>query len=116
MPNLILKPKKFDHSAVATLLEDLNIGRRDSVKLTIQAGFASAHVKRADGRVQSASMMLTGQFRQMTAFEPSEMSPLARRRLVKQLDRQGLRQTAIANLIGVSQATVSLDLAKVKGR
>ncbi|TGR36453.1 hypothetical protein, partial [Mesorhizobium sp. M1C.F.Ca.ET.195.01.1.1] len=74
MPNLVLKPKKLDYSAVSTLLEDLNIGRRDSVKLTIQAGFATAHVKRANGRVQSASMMLDGQFRQMTAFEP-EMSP-----------------------------------------
>ncbi|TIO04402.1 hypothetical protein [Mesorhizobium sp.] len=115
MPNLVLR-RKIDYTAVTTLLEDLNVDRRDTVKLTIQSGFASAHVKRADGRVQSASMMLTGQFRQMTAFEPSEMSPSGRRRLVKQLDKQGLRQTAIANLIGVSQATVSLDLAKIKGR
>ncbi|MER8759891.1 hypothetical protein NKH69_30375 [Mesorhizobium sp. M0976] len=114
MPNLVLK-RKIDHAAVAAFLEDLNIDRRDSVKLTIQSGFASVHVKKADGRVQSATMMLTGQFRQMTAFEPSAMSPSARRRLVKQLDKQGLRQTAIANLIGVSQATISLDLAKVKG-
>jgi predicted transcriptional regulator len=40
------------------------------------------------------------------------LSPTRRAKLVKKLYKDGLRQTAIANLIGVSQATVSLDLNK----
>ncbi|MER8800174.1 hypothetical protein [Mesorhizobium sp. M0019] len=110
MPNLV--KVKLDYSAVGSLLEDLQVGRRDDVKLRIRAGIVSAHVKRADGRVQSATTMLNGQFRQLTDFNPSGLTPAARRRIVKKLRKDGHRQTAIADLIGVSQATVSLDLRK----
>jgi hypothetical protein len=112
MSGLVRIKPKIDYAAVGTFLEDLKIGRRDEAKLTIRGGFASAHVKRADGRVQSATLMLTGEFRQMTAFDPAGLSPTRRAKLVKKLYKDGLRQTAIANLIGVSQATVSLDLNK----
>lgn len=122
MPNLVkpaltsVRPKlirpKPDFSAVGTLLEDLRVGRRDDIKLRIRNGVVSAHVKRPDGRVHSATTMLNGQFRQLTNFDPSGLSPAERQRVVKKLRKDGLRQTAIADLIGVSQATVSLDLRK----
>ena len=95
---------------VGTFLKDLQIGPHDDAKLRIRAGVVSAHVKRADGRVQSATTMLNGQFRRLTAFDPSGLSRTARRKVVRQLRKEGLRQTAIADLLGVSQATVSLDL------
>jgi DNA-binding NarL/FixJ family response regulator len=103
---------KFEPAQVIAFLEDLKIGTRDDVKLRIRAGVVTAHVKRPNGRVQSVTTMLGGRFRRLTAFDPSELSPADRRKVVKHLNKEGLRQTAIADLLGVSQATVSLDLRK----
>ena len=115
MPSLV-RPNplmlKLNYDAVATLLEGLDIRRGDNVKLTIHNGVAAANVKRTDGRVQSSTTMLNGRFHQQTYFNSSGLSPAARRKVVRKLRKDGHRQTAIADLIGVSQATVSLDLRK----
>lgn len=111
-PRHRVSPSKPDYSAVSAILEDLRVRRSDDVKLRIRNGVISASVKRADGRVQSATSMLGGQFRQLTDFDPAGLSLAERQKLVKKLRRDGLKQTAIADLIGVSQATVSLDLRK----
>jgi DNA-binding NarL/FixJ family response regulator len=110
--NLRLIRPKIDYSAVGLLLEELRVGRNDDVKLRIRNGVVTVHAKRPSGRVDSATIMLGGQFQQSTKFDPSGLSPKARQKVVKKLRKDGLRQTAIADLIGVSQATVSLDLRK----
>ncbi|MER9586489.1 hypothetical protein [Mesorhizobium sp. M0276] len=115
MPNLIKSNPlmlKLNYAAVAMLLEDMDIRRGDNVKLRIHNGVAETNVKRVDGRVQSSTTMLNGRFHQQTDFNSSGLSPAARRKVVKKLRKDGHRQTAIADLIGVSQATVSLDLRK----
>lgn len=103
---------RFQPSLLSTFLTELKIGDRDDVKMRIKGGVVSAHVKRADGRVQSATTMLDGHFQQMSAFDPNTLTPAERRKVVRKLRKEGHRQIAIADLLGVSQATVSLDLRK----
>lgn len=106
MPNIV----KFESGRVGPFLDGLKIGPRDDVKLRIRAGVITANVKKPSGRIQSVTAMLNGSFQQLTAFDPTDLSVAERRRIVKKLKKDGLRQTAIADLLGVSQATVSLDL------
>jgi hypothetical protein len=101
---------------VVEFLDGLNIGPRDKAKFKIEGGVISAHVKRANGRVQSASEMLGGRFRRLTDCKGGELCISERRKLVAQLDKERLPQTAIADLIGVSQATVSNDLRAIKAQ
>jgi DNA-binding CsgD family transcriptional regulator len=108
MPGIV----KFDAAKVGAFLGGLNIGPHDEVKMSIRAGVVTAHVKRGSGQAQSATTMLGGQFQRRTAADLSG-SPRDRRKIVRQLTKEGLRQTAIADLLGVSQATVSLDLKKI---
>lgn len=108
MPNLV----KSEPAHVDAFLEKLKIGPRDDVKLRLRGGVLTAVVKRADGRVQSITTMLGGRFQRRTAYDQSGSSPAERRKVVRQLRKEGHRQTAIADLLGVSQATVSLDLRK----
>ena len=97
---------------IAGFLEGLNVDSDDDLKLRVKGGVASAHIKRVDGSVQSATSVLDGRFRQMTNFDPEGMTPKERRKVVRSLAKAGHRQTAIADLLGVSQATVSLDLRR----
>jgi DNA-binding NarL/FixJ family response regulator len=108
MSNLV----KHKPAQVDAFLESLRIDRDDDVKLRLKGGILSIVVKRADGRVQSATTMLGGNFQSRTAYASDEVSPAERREIVKQLRKKGHRQTTIADLLGVSQATVSLDLKK----
>jgi DNA-binding NarL/FixJ family response regulator len=108
MPNLV----KHKPAQVDAFLENLQIDPRDDVKLRLKGGVLSAVVRRADGRVQSATTMLGGKFQSRTAYDSDASSPAERRKIVKKLRKEGHRQTAIADLLGVSQATISLDLKK----
>lgn len=104
---------KFVPSQVGAFFDDLRINSKDDVKVRIRGGVLTAHVKRASGRIESATTMLGGQFKQFTAFDPSSLSAADRRKAVQLLRSQGHRQTAIGNLLGVSQPTISLDLKKL---
>ena len=112
MRNLI----KSQPTGVDVFLEGLKVGPQDDVRMRLRAGVLTAVVKRADGRVQTATEMLGGQFQRRTAYNPDGLSPAKRRKVVRQLRKEGLRQMAIADLLGVSQATVSLDLQKSVGK
>lgn len=105
---------RFEAAQVGAFLHDLKIGPRDDVTLRVKGGVARAHVKRASGEIHSATTMLGGKFRALTAFDSTDLSPAERRKVVKQLDKDGHTQTAIAALVGVTQATVSLDLKKIR--
>lgn len=94
-------------------LDDLKTDfSRDEIKLVVRKGVAKATIKRANGHVHTAATMLGGRFQSRTSFDPTGMTPVRRRKLVRQFSKDGLRQTAIADLLGVSQATISLDLRK----
>lgn len=108
MTNLV----KYKPAQVAAFLDGLAVDRRDDVKLRLKGGVISAVIKRADGRVQTATKMLDVPFERRTDCDSSGMSPAQRRKVVRRLAKEGHRQTAIADLVGVSQATVSLDLKK----
>ena len=100
----------FTPIQVGTFLAGWDIGLSDDVKVRIRNGTLSAVVKRADGRIQTGTTMLGGKFQRATNYDKAASSPLERRKIVKLLRKEGHRQTAIAELLGVSQATVSLDL------
>jgi len=98
--------------AVGAFVEGLALRRGDDAKLRIRDGVLSANVKRADGTAHSLTLMLGGSFGQVTTFNATAVTPAKRAKLVKQLYRKGHRQVEIAGMLGVSQATVSLDLKR----
>ena len=98
--------------AVGTFVEGLALRKGDDAKLRIRDGILSANVKRVDGTAHSLTLMLGGAFEQVTTFDATAITPAKRAKIVKQLYRKGHRQVEIAGLLGVSQATVSLDLKR----
>lgn len=82
----------------------------DTFRIEGSAGVIAVFVKRPNGDVQTAKTRAGGRLTEWTNFEPAGMSVSERRRLVRDMRRDGLSQSAIANLLGVSQPTVSLDL------
>lgn len=95
-----------------SLYKTLNIDlTRDTYIIKGASGVAVAHVKKPDGRVYSTRVQANGALQQFTHFDPSQLSVGERRELEHQLyTKQKLKQTEIADLLGVSQATVANDL------
>jgi len=88
--------------------------RSDTYVIKGGAGVAVAHVKKPNGEVQSMHIRTDGALQQFTRFDPNQISVAERRNLEKSLYQKGMSQSDIADLLGVSQATVSLDLKKLK--
>lgn len=116
MPIRLVKKK----SAVSTpesleaLTSMFGIEPGDKFNISGVSDFMSVRVEKPNGRVVSQKFRTDGSFRQVTVFNKSDVDPEERRKIITELDRDGLSQTAIAHLLGVSQATISLDLAKAK--
>ena len=102
---------KLETSWVGTFLEGMKLSSRDDVTLRIHRGIMTIRVKRSDGRIQSDSTAIGGPSQRLN-FDPSALSPAERPNVARRLRREGHRQRAIARLLGVSQATFSLDLRK----
>lgn len=86
----------------------------DKFNIAGVADFMSVNVEKPDGRVISQKFRTDGSFRQITVYNKAAVDPEERRKLVAELDADGLSQSAIADLLGISQPTVSLDLQKAK--
>lgn len=86
--------------------------RIDAFQIEGSAGVISVSVRRPNGDVQTATVRAEGRMTEWSNFEPRGMSADRRRRLVKEMRRAGLSQSTIAKKLGVSQATVSLDLRR----
>jgi DNA-binding NarL/FixJ family response regulator len=110
VPNLI----KSDAAVIGEFAARFHRGSRDVLKLHIQGDVVKASIKRANGEVHSATAMLGGRFQSRTSYDAAGASPEQRRKLVKQLSKEGFRQTAIADQLGVSQATICQDLKRIK--
>lgn len=102
--------------SMLSALSDFSLRPNDTFKITGSKGVLSIHKRRSDGRVESLRVRANGSFRQATQFDPSQISITERRKLESDMHKSGLSQSEIADLLGVSQATVSLDLRKVKGK
>ncbi|OWO89550.1 hypothetical protein B5E41_30370 [Rhizobium esperanzae] len=100
------------NSAAVTVREAILEGQ--NLPLSGVSDFISVHVEKSDGRVISRKFRTDGSFRQMTVFNKATVDSEERCKIVVQLDEDGLSQTAIAHLLGISQPTVSLDLQKAK--
>lgn len=100
-----------------TLFETLNIDpHRDNYKISGGAGIAVAHITKATGEILSVRARANGAFKQMTRFDPAVLSVEERRDLEKQLHEEKRTQSEIADMLGVSQSTVSQDLRKLRKR
>jgi DNA-binding NarL/FixJ family response regulator len=105
-------------NAMVSFFRHLRIDpRRDTFKIVDSASVISAHVKRPTGEVLSARLRAKGSLKQFTKFDPADLTVQQRRVLEREMPKEGMSQAGIANLLGVSQATVSLDLKRLsKGR
>jgi hypothetical protein len=93
----------------------LNIDpEQDSYIIKGGAGVAVAHVKKPTGEVFSVHVRANGAFRQMTHFDPSQLSVEERRHLEYDLYKKGHTQSDIADLVGVKQPTVAHDLKLIR--
>lgn len=103
-----------DGNALMVTIEGLGIDvTRDKFKVTGAAGVIVAHVAKASGQVVSARIRGRS-FKQMTQFDPNEISVSERRQLEKQMYDDGLTQSEIADLLGVSQSLVAKDLSLLR--
>lgn len=95
---------------------NLNINpATDTYVIKGSGGYAVAHVKKPDGRVYSARVQANGALQQFTLFDPEKLTVPERRQLEHKLyTENGLKQTEIAELLGVSQATIANDLKIVR--
>jgi len=89
--------------------------QKDTYVIKGGAGVAVAHVRKPTGEVQSVHVRANGALQQFTQFNPASISVAERRELEKDLHEKGMSQSDIADMLGVSQATVSLDLRKLRG-
>lgn len=103
----ITKPKH----PVPALFEHLGIQgvkSSDSFTLTYRDGILEAHVKRASGKTETSVKTVKGNgFRQMTHFDPSQMSKDERNDLIRAKYKKGERQTSLEKTFGLSQAMIS---------
>lgn len=109
-----LVPARPDN--LLSALSEFNVRPTDTFKITGSGGVVSIHKTKKDGRVESLRVRANGSFQQATRFDPSQISITERRELEVGMYESGLSQSEIADLLGISQATVSLDLRKAKKR
>lgn len=89
---------------------------RDTYVIRGAGGVAVAHVRKPDGQVFSSRVLANGALQQFSCFDSTALSVADRRNLEHQLyTEHRLRQTEIADLLGVSQATVANDLKILRG-
>jgi Fic family protein len=77
-------------------------------------GVAVAHVRKNSGETYTYRVKADGAFKQMTVFDAKKLSVQERRKLESDLNDDGLSQAEIGDMLGVSQPTVSYDLAQLK--
>ncbi len=97
-------------------LADFNLRPGDTFKIVSSKGVLSVHKRKPSGEVQSLRVRAKGSFRQSTSFDPGQINIEERRALEQEMTKAGLSQAEVADLLGVSQATVSLDLRKIKAK
>ncbi len=102
--------------AIIELFRAVGLKKTDDLKLTYSGGVIKAVIRReATGDVQTAHFHAKGGFRQVSQFRPEELTLDERRELTVRLSAERHTQAEIAELLGVSQATVSLDLRRARG-
>ncbi len=109
-----MMPYELTHKneAAGSALQKLNLDpATDTFVIRGAGGTAVAHVKKPDGRMLTARVQANGALQEFTTFEPAKLNVKERRQLEANLYiERDLAQTEIADLLGVSQATVANDL------
>lgn len=99
-------------------IHNLNINPlTDKFVIKGASGVAVAHVQKPDGQVYSARVQANGALQQFTQFDANRLTLEERRELEHKLHyKDNLTQSEIADLLGVSQATVSNDLKLLRNK
>lgn len=119
MPPKIKKTPPVSQSDISlpALFETAKIDpHRDTYKISGGAGVAVAHIKNPSGEVRSVYIRADGAYKQMVRYDPSDLSVEQRRELELALYKEKRTQSEIADLLGVSQATVCLDLKRLRDK
>ncbi|QWW71365.1 hypothetical protein [Rhizobium sp. WYJ-E13] len=103
-----------DAQSMELLMDAFGISPGDKFNISGVSDFMSVHVEKRDGRVITQRFRTNGNFRQMMVYNKGDVDPSERREIIVDLDADRLSQSAIADILGISQATVSLDLQKAK--
>jgi hypothetical protein len=90
-------------ASIEAVLTGLKIGPQDTFRITGSSNSLSVHIKKPNGTIRSAKLKAKGSFRQLTSFDPTTLTIEERRKLTKQLFADGISQTEIGNMLGVSQ-------------
>lgn len=110
---------KIGAQAIPLLFDQLGLSKvntTDSFSINYSEDFFSAQVKRsATGVVETVRCHRKGDgFAQFTKFDPNEMSKEERNDVILKLRAEHMSQQAIGDLLGVSQALVSVVCRKHK--
>ena len=98
---------------VEQLSQQVKLRPEDTFTLKCQKGFVAINVKRGDtGETTTLQLHSTGAYKKWVKFDPASLTPKKRVELVKELHASRMTQSAIASELGVSQATISLDLRR----
>jgi len=93
------------------------ISAKDKFVIDYEAGFVTATVKRhGTGTVERSKMHISGNFREMSQFDPEFGSKADRDEGVVEMYRKGMSQAKIADRYGIAQTTVSNILKKAHGK
>ncbi|BAU90585.1 MULTISPECIES: hypothetical protein [Methylobacteriaceae] len=110
MPKLV--PSRPD--PMLDVLSTFRLKPTDTFKIVSSKGVLTINRRKSTGEVEQMRVRAKGSFQQLTKFEPAQITIAERRKLEAEMVKSGLTQSEVADLIGVSQATVSLDLKKLK--
>lgn len=112
MPALV--PSRPD--PMLDVLANFRLKPSDTFKIVSSKGVLTINRRKASGEVESMRVRAKGSFKQYTTFDPKQISKAERRQLEADMIDSGLTQSEVADLVGVSQATVSLDLKRLKAK
>jgi hypothetical protein len=104
---------KMQHPVIFSF-GDLRIDSEDDFKMVGSGGVISAHVRRSNGDVHSIRVWPGGRLKEYRRFDARDLTIDQRRALVETMYEKAYTQAEIADQLGVSQATVSLDLKRLK--
>lgn len=100
---------------IIDLFKAVGLTKRDRFTLDYRDNFINVTVVRHQtNEVQSVRLHASGAFTEATSFNPEKLTLAQRRSLTRDLYEDKRSQAEIADLLGVSQATVSLDLRREK--
>jgi hypothetical protein len=110
MPSDNLPVKRSSHAAVPAMFEQLGIRHvrtSDRFKVEYRNGVMTASVTRESGHAETVVKRVKGGFVGYTSYDPAAMTRSERNELIQQRYKEGLTQTQLAAMFGLSQSMIA---------